>query len=120
MKKETKAWLERAEKDFGVAEFNLEGGRTGAAMFFCHQAAEKALKALSIEETGQYDYSHDLIKLSRDEDIDDSTRRAMATLNPFYTGFRYPDEADPAVSDPEGVLKEVGRLLEWTRRQLSK
>jgi len=44
MKKEVKIWLEEAEHDIDVAEYNLEGNMLDAAAFFSQQAAEKALK----------------------------------------------------------------------------
>ena len=44
MKKETEAWIRKAESDFDTAKFNFNGGRYCAAVFFCQQAAEKAMK----------------------------------------------------------------------------
>jgi HEPN domain-containing protein len=46
MKKEVKNWLEQAEHDIEVAEYNLEGNMLDAAAFYSQQAAEKALKSL--------------------------------------------------------------------------
>ncbi len=39
-------WWEQAEEDLDTARHNAEGGKYYAAAFFCHPAAEKALKAL--------------------------------------------------------------------------
>jgi HEPN domain-containing protein len=44
MKKEVKNWLDQAEHDIEVAEYNFEGNMLDAAAFYSQQAAEKALK----------------------------------------------------------------------------
>lgn len=48
MEEEVKRWIEKAEKDLKVAEFNLNGKQYEAAGFFTQQAVEKALKALYV------------------------------------------------------------------------
>ena len=47
MKKEVKNWLEQAEHEIEVAEYNFEGNILDAAAFYSQQAAEKALKSLT-------------------------------------------------------------------------
>ena len=44
MKKEVTIWLEEAEHDIDVADYNLKGNMLDAADFYSQQAAEKALK----------------------------------------------------------------------------
>jgi hypothetical protein len=44
MNEEVKNWLEQAEHDIEVAEYNLKGNMLDAAVFYSQQATEKALK----------------------------------------------------------------------------
>lgn len=118
MKESTKEWMDKAENDLDTAKFNFEGGKTDVAMFFCHQAIEKALKALSIERGSDYAYSHNLVRLSKEKDVPDEMLNVFADLNPVYTGFRYPDEESPEFENPNETLEKSERFLEWTRRQL--
>ncbi|MFB6199552.1 MAG: HEPN domain-containing protein [Candidatus Nanohaloarchaea archaeon] len=110
-------WFEKAEKDYSLAEDNQKIGNHGASMFFCHQSAEKALKALQLKETGEKSYSHNLLAISNKIEVADF-EELLAELNPFYTGFRYPDEDSPEVEKPEEILEETGELLEWIKKQL--
>lgn len=113
-------WLSKAEKDFDLAQDNFRIGNNSASMFFCHQAAEKALKSLIINRTGEKEFTHNLVLLSKQLDIEKDISETLAELNPFYTGFRYPDEESPEVENPEKIIKEIGELLKWTKKQLKK
>jgi len=53
MKEETKLWFEQAEEHFSDAIFMYENHRFSGAVFFCHQALEKILKA-SAETTRHF------------------------------------------------------------------
>ena len=44
MRDEVRAWLEKSEEDYELARDNFEIGHESAAMFFSHQAVEKARK----------------------------------------------------------------------------
>ena len=48
MDNEIKKWLKKGKSDIITAKYNLDGNKLDAAAFYCHQAAEKALKALYI------------------------------------------------------------------------
>jgi HEPN domain-containing protein len=66
MRQETALWLRQAQEDLITAQVNLDGGRFYAASIFSQQAAEKALKALILEQTGATPpRSHDLVALGR-------------------------------------------------------
>lgn len=51
MKPEANVWLEQAEEHFSDAMFMYENSRYSGAVFFCHQALEKILKAAIVEFT---------------------------------------------------------------------
>lgn len=117
MKEEVKEWLERAESDLSDAVFNYENSRRAPAAFFLHQAAEKALKAWQIHEEGEYDYTHDLLKLA-DEKVKDRFFETLRDLNPVYTGVRYPDMVLEDIENLENLKKGVEQLVTWTRKRL--
>lgn len=45
MKEEVEVWFEQAEEHYSDAIFMYENSRYSGAVFFCHQALEKILKA---------------------------------------------------------------------------
>lgn len=65
MKEETVEWLQDASEELETATYLYRGDRKKSAAFHLHQAAEKALKALSIQGTGSYPRTHDIVKLHR-------------------------------------------------------
>lgn len=116
MKEEVRDWFEGAREDYDNAVYNLQGDRTKPAGFLFHQACEKALKALQIAETGDYDRKHNLVELAQDR-IPDRFMTVLADLNPVYTGVRYPD-ADVDIENLGNVKQKVESLLKWIGRQL--
>ena len=44
-KNEINDWISQANEDLETAEYNLKGKKYKAAVFFCQQAAEKAIKS---------------------------------------------------------------------------
>lgn len=117
MKKETREWLEKAEKDLDDGIFNFENGRTEVAIFLFHQAVEKSLKALQIEKTGKHDFSHDLLALSG-EHSRDKFKELFIGLNPVYTGFRYPDVGIGRIEDLDKIRYRTEELIKWIKKQL--
>lgn len=118
MKDETENWLESAVEDLNTARYNLEGNKNSAAMFFCQQAIEKCLKAIDIEEQGQYTYSHDLVELAAGKQLEERFMNVLADLTAAYTGIRYPDKPDTKIENPEETLSIVEEVVEWTKKQL--
>jgi len=120
MNEETRVWLERAEKDFNTGKNNLKIDETEASMFFCHQASEKALKALLIEKTHDYPFKHNLLDLASSLEIPERFLETFSFLNPVYTGVRYPDkpehEIEPEKADE--IVEMIGEFLKWTKRRL--
>ena len=113
-------WFEKATDDLKIARDNYEIGHEGVSMFFCHQAVEKALKSLEIYQRDERSLSHNLVAISRKIDVPDRFKETFADLNPFYTGFRYPDTEEPELENYSKILEKVGRFLEWTEKQLKK
>ena len=52
MRPETERWLRYADEDLETVRVTLAGQRWAAASFYAQQAAEKALKAMFMEQMG--------------------------------------------------------------------
>jgi len=106
-------WLHQARADLAQAQLSAESGHHEWACFACHQATEKALKALHLRH-GQQSWGHGLGRSFRDlppgiaaelagqvVDLEDRLR----VLDALYIPTRYPD------SLPEGAPTDhFGRL----------
>jgi HEPN domain-containing protein len=106
-------WLHQAQADLDLARVSAAAGHHDWACFACHQAVEKALKALHLR-SGQQAWGHGLGRSFRDlppqvaqplaaevSDLEDRLR----ILDTFYIPTRYPD------SLPEGAPTDhFGRL----------
>lgn len=112
------AWLESAEADRAAAIELLNSHETIAA-YHAHQAAEKGLKALQIDRTGDHDRTHDLVRLYHELDVPGEFRSLLEDLNPADTAARYPDAPEVHLDHPNESLEQVGELLTWIREQLS-
>ncbi len=129
MRREAELWLEQARRDLETAKHLMEAGDWYASVFWCHQAAEKALKALLIA-SGKAARGHNLLELARlasaelGVDVPRDVQRCIRRLNPHYTVARYPDaanglpyelyereDAEEAVRCAEVVLGWVEQLL---------
>jgi HEPN domain-containing protein len=106
-------WLHQAEADLAQAQLSAGAGHHEWACFACHQAVEKALKALHLRH-GQQSWGHGLGRSFRDlpaelaqslavevADLEDRLR----VLDALYIPTRYPE------SLPEGAPTDhFGRL----------
>ncbi len=91
MKPEVKNWLEQAEHDIEVAEYNFDGNMLDAAAFYSQQAAEKALKSLYISKFNELWRVHDLVRIAKRIEAPTKIAISCAKITPAYTGTRYPD-----------------------------
>ncbi|HIH20629.1 TPA: HEPN domain-containing protein [Candidatus Micrarchaeota archaeon] len=105
--------MEQAKEDLHTAEANLQIKKYYVTAFFCQQAAENALKALTIEKLKENPKSHSLIELGAklgfkaDEDL--------IELNPDYTVSRYPDAANGIPAKMYSFKKAVKKLASAKR-----
>ena len=106
-------WLHQAQADLDLARVSAGAGHHEWACFACHQAVEKALKALHLSK-GQQAWGHGLGRSFRDLPLDVAQHLAagvsdledrLRILDTFYIPTRYPD------SLPEGAPTDhFGRL----------
>lgn len=116
MDEQATEWLSFAAEDLSVAERLLDTHPTIAA-YHAHQAAEKGLKALQIQRSGDFERTHDLVRLYRALDVPEEFRSVLEDLNPADTAARYPDAPDIELEQLEDAVTTVGDLLTWIRRQ---
>lgn len=98
MKEVTKKWIEFARADLEAAEVQLQhGAKRGSAyqiaVFHCHQAVEKILKAHLVEQDKEIKKIHDLtvLRVTTGLTIPEKLVRHIDELQPHYLIPRYPD-----------------------------
>jgi HEPN domain-containing protein len=112
-------WLHQARADLDLAGVSAASGHHEWACFACHQAVEKALKALHLHH-GQQVWGHGLGRCLRDlpspvrqaltEAVSDLEDR-LRVLDALYIPTRYPDSLpDGAPSDHFGRLQSDDAL----------
>lgn len=99
-------WIDKSERDIKSAKVLLEHecGNDYVA-FHCHQAVEKALKAVIIKFKNQVIEGHSLIFLCKEASkIDDSFlryKKDCTFVNQYYIETRYPAENTLIVTNDE-------------------
>jgi len=87
-------WIEEAKGEFKAAEDLLKTSNYAWCCFTCHQAAEKALKAI-LEHLGSPTAGHNLIALvneiSKIVQVPREAEAACRVLNRYYIPTRYPN-----------------------------
>jgi len=113
MKKDTELWLDFAKGDLIKARDNAAIPHFDLACYLSQQSAEKALKALLIEQTDDFPKTHDLIDLGRRVKLPAELMQRCRDLTQAYSEARYPfahvkiytkEHADVAIATAEEVL----------------
>ena len=120
MTSEVESWWEQAKEDFDTGIYLFEGKKYKQCSFYCQQAAEKAMKALLIQNTKKLIKIHDLVKLGDLIGLDKDLIKECEKLSAVYIDTRYPDnrrvrytkeEAKTDISIAENILKWVGKHI---------
>ena len=94
------------------------------SVFASQQAAEKALKALSLFKLREYPKGHSIIYLAQRVEVPESMMSGIRDLNPEYLSTRYPDMAAgiPAELYDDKIaarhFKTAQEVLAWVREQM--
>ncbi len=125
LRPETKLWWAQARRDFRIAERNHANRDYEVSVFFCEQAAQKALKALLLQHTDRMPPKiHNLAELGRLAGVGRPMRDFLADLTPHYMMTRYPDAAGVVTSELyDGrtslrFLRGTKQVMEWCRNRL--
>jgi HEPN domain-containing protein len=124
MREEVTNWFKQAEADLRSSYNCRDAGDYYMSVFASHQAAEKALKALSLLKLREYPKGHSIIHLAQRVEVPESMMSAIRDLNPEYMSTRYPDMAAGVPAELYDA-KIAGRhfataqeVLEWVREQM--
>jgi len=125
LRPETRLWWEQARRDIRIAAHNHAHRDYEACVFFCEQAAQKALKALLLHRTSEPPPKiHNLAELGRRAGVGSSMLSFLTELSPHYMLTRYPDAAGAVTSDLyDGrmslrFLRGTRKVLTWCRTRL--
>jgi HEPN domain-containing protein len=113
-------WRKGARNALRVATLACADGEHELALFHCHLAAEKALKAAVMEQTGKpHPKVHNLSRLATllRDDWTAADRRLFTTLSEFAVAARYDD---PAWADRFATARNAQRWIERTSGFLSR
>jgi len=124
MKEETKLWLTQAQEHFDDAIYLFNGSRYSLAVYCCHQALEKILKAIIVEKADIIPpKSHNLDSLARETMLSfpDTWNEDLAEITRFFWRVRYPDLQQASLSSKEKVQTTIDKTKEiflWIAKQL--
>lgn len=132
IKKLTNKWLDFAKADLEAAEVLLESGKTRwsyqLCVLHCHQAVEKILKTVIVEEGGEVKKIHDLIALLKYSGLQlpEEYIEYIDKLNPHYQLPRYPDiyykgpvlKYDKKIA--EDYFNKTKKIFLWLEKSIQK
>ena len=128
MRTEVRVWWEQAKADICTAEVNLKEQRYYAAVFFCQQAVEKALKAYVLRKTrnprSPEIFSHSLIYLAKTCRLPEQFHSFLRDLTSEYVNTCYPSAAEepPEVLYDKAIasrtLVSEKKVIEWINKHL--
>lgn len=123
---ETDAWLTKARRDLDSARRLLAGDPPfrDTAAYHCHQAAEKAIKALLTATKVSFPKTHDLTVLIGLSEVRfphvAACREAAIILTPYATLFRYPDAfPEPDAQDLTEAVALAEQVMGTVTRELA-
>ena len=130
MNEKVKYWLDMADYDVETARVMLKGKRYLYVGFMCHQAIEKALKAVIARDCAAGEIPpkiHHLLKLSDRaglfQEMSPEQQRFIKELNPMNIEARYPEYREQiAVGLSNDICRQflagTEEMLCWIKEQL--
>ncbi len=121
-------WFRQAQYDLGTAESLVSTERYPPAIFFCHLALEKALKALYIEKFNDNpEKTHSLIYLVEllELELPQQNLDALFIINRIGVTGRYPHNLEVVLeqynkSKTQKIVAETKEILTWLMQRSSK
>ena len=125
MNKEINRWWKQSLEDLDTAKVNLKAKKYYAAILFCQQTVEKALKALWLKEkTRDVPFIHDLNLLGKKLNLPKKFYITLKELTSSYTETRYPDSSDVIPSkkfsrkDAVKYVNNSKNIVEWIKKRI--
>ena len=123
-------WINLSDEDIKVARSLIDAKHYLQAGFFCHLIAEKALKAVIENTTGESPPKiHTLKKLSVMgevfDDLSEEHKNLLKELQPLNIEARYPDYKNTiyelmTAEKIERIFKETEEFLCWIKQKLGR
>ncbi len=121
-----RALLKSARDDWEVVQSLFKSQHYGYALFFCHLALEKALKALVIKRTHEHaPHMHDLRRLAEQAllTLTDNQRKDLDVISTFNIRARYDDFRRTFYQKANRVyatryIKIAEEFYQWLRKEL--
>ncbi len=120
-------WTEMAEEDISVARQLFKAKKYAYALFFCHLAIEKMLKAVVVKKTQDHaSWTHNLPFLAGRANLalDKSDMEFLAEMTRWNLEARYPSDIETLKKsatnlEVQGKFKRTEEFLKWLKKQLS-
>ena len=116
-----------AEEDISVARQLFKAKKYAYALFFCHLAIEKMLKAVVVKKTQDHaSWTHNLPFLAGRANLalDKSDMEFLAEMTRWNLEARYPSDIETLKKsatnlEVQGKFKRTEEFLKWLKKQLS-
>ena len=123
MKEEISKWFRQAKEDFDTANVNFNNKKYYAAVQFCQQSLEKALKALWLKKKKkEFPYIHDLTFFMKRLNLPENFENICKDLSSAYAETRYPTDVIPSEkfskADADEFLEKTKEVLEWIQKKI--
>jgi HEPN domain-containing protein len=124
MKREATEYWAQARADFATATLLRDGGCYYASVFFSQQAAEKCLKAISMENFHKVQRGHQLVAIADYLHAPLDVMNCAAELNADFSAALYPEAAGGIPcqhyngDDAQEHLECARRIMDWSRESL--
>lgn len=121
-------WQEGAERDFKVAQGLSELGHYAYALFFCHLALEKMLKAVYVSQNKKHaPFTHKLVLLAEESklNVTEKQKTVLDTITDFNLHTRYADWKKEFYAKYDRkeyageYLQTTKELLSWLKERLT-
>lgn len=112
----------QARADYATAVTLMDAGIYYASVFFSQQAAEKALKAATVEKLQKVPKGHNLIQMANALDAPLEVMNSAAELNPEFLATRNPENSEgvPAqIYDRKSArlhLRCAQTIVDWIKK----
>ena len=123
--KEFDMWWNQAMEDLDTAQVNSKAKKYYAAILFCQQSIEKALKALWLKEKSEdLPFIHDLNLLGKKLNLPEKFFATLKELTSSYTETRYPDSSNIIPSkkfskkDAAKYVKNSKMVIKWIKERI--
>ncbi len=121
-------WSKTADYDIKTASDMFNVKRYPYALFMCHLAIEKLLKALIVKQTNEHaPYTHNLVELGKNSGINftEDDQILLADLKEFNLESRYPEWKKDFYKKAnrkytERYLLRTTSLFAWLKKYLKK